>query len=179
MRTLWSHKNAARDVCRRIPLKTRGKLYVSPMPYGPYDTGNAILRRYRKKGINQVVVLAMQEEIERKGRKDLFNLYAKAKMEITHFPFPDLTAPILKDMDGLIQGIVQDLETRNVAIHCNAGVGRTGVITGCVIAQHLHYSGEEALAYLQEQVLLDMTDEQKRFVTRWTHDKHTASQLVP
>ena len=176
-RTVFGHKKDARDVFKRIPLNTPCKLYVSPMPYGPYDPDNKLMGRYKKFAIKRVIVLASEDEIVRKGRKDLFDRYAAMGIEVTHFPFPDLTAPILEDMRGLVASIIDDLQHRNLAIHCNAGVGRTGVVSACIIRSRMRCSGEEALGYLQEQMLREITDEQKRFVIRWAEKDRLQNQL--
>ena len=39
------------DTCVRIPLDVKGRLFCSPMPFGPYDPGNALLKIYKQRKI--------------------------------------------------------------------------------------------------------------------------------
>jgi len=77
----------------RTPMAGPGALYASPMPYGPYDRLNRMLRNYRRNRVKAVVVLVTEEEIARKCRRDLLGLYEKYGMDALHFPVPDLTSP--------------------------------------------------------------------------------------
>jgi len=61
-------------VFRRIPLLSSGQLFASPMPFGAYDRGNRILKIYKRKGIDHVIMLVTEEELEEKARRDLKRL---------------------------------------------------------------------------------------------------------
>lgn len=45
--------------------KLKGRLYVTPMPYGPYDVHNRAMEYIRKYNISHVVILLTDEEIEK------------------------------------------------------------------------------------------------------------------
>jgi len=156
----------------RIPLPAKGKLYVSPMPYGPYDTANQLLRTYRKARIKAVIPLVTEKEIEQKAKRNLFKAYTKAGIEILHYPVPDLTSPKREDVVAAVEALEQHLvvDGTNVAVHCNAGIGRTGVIVSCVVQRLLQLPVQEIADYLRQYMMIDMTDEQRRFVAAWCAD---------
>ena len=41
------------------------------------------------------------------------------------------------------------MQGRKAYVHCWGGVGRTGIVAGCYLIEHGHYTGEAALAQLQ------------------------------
>ena len=156
----------------RIPLPAKGKLYVSPMPYGPYDTANQLLGSYRRARIHAVIPLVTEDEISRKAKRNLFKAYTKAGIEILHYPVPDLTSPKREDVLAAVGALEQHLvhEGVNVAVHCNAGIGRTGVIVSCVVQRLMQLPVGEIADYLRQYMMIDMTDEQRRFVAAWCDD---------
>ena len=44
----------------RIPLKSKGRLFVSPMPYGPYDKFNEVINSYKHYKVRNVVILVTE-----------------------------------------------------------------------------------------------------------------------
>ncbi|MDA0991428.1 MAG: hypothetical protein O3A51_11840 [Verrucomicrobia bacterium] len=159
-------------VFAEIPLGCRGKLYVSPMPYGPYDRFNRLLKIYRGHGVRRVAMLVSADEAARKSRRDLFTLYAAAGIGVIHYPIADLTAPTSHGIDELLTAIQEALSRHHVAMHCNAGVGRTGVVAACLVQRINGSTGEAALAYVQRYMQINMTDEQRRFVLVWAGRPH-------
>ncbi len=151
----------------RIPLPTKGRLYVSPMPYGPYDVRGALFRTYRRTGISAVFTLVTDEELAKKAKKDLLQLYAMSGIRVFRLPFRDLTAPVADEFDRFVPTLLAHLETDNLAIHCNAGVGRTGVAAACLVALAYRISGERAIEHVRAQMMTDLTDEQVRFVAKF------------
>lgn len=153
----------------RIPLKAQGRLYASPMPYGPYDPFNRLIKEYRGKHIDIVVPLVTDEEVKKKAARDIYKVYAKEGLDVLKFTIPDLTSPSLEEVSTSIGRIVQQLlDGKRIVVHCNAGLGRTGVVLACVVARVEGRSGDEAIAFIKQFLHLNMTDEQIRFVGKWT-----------
>ena len=58
------------DFLTEIPLKLPGKVYRSPMPFGPYDRLNQVWSLYQENNIRQVVVLVEKQEYLVQAHKD-------------------------------------------------------------------------------------------------------------
>ncbi len=154
--------------CVRIPLETKGKLYVSPMPFGPYDPGNALLKVYRQKNIAFVVMLVTDVELAKKAKRDVIGIYKKHGIEPIRFPFADYTSPELHQFSKVVDQAAGYLRAgANVAVHCNAGVGRTGVMTCCIVRDIMKIPAQEAIEYVKQHMQTKMTDEQMRLVGRF------------
>ena len=42
---------------------------------------------------------------------------------------------------------------KNIAIHCHAGVGRTGMFAACLARETLGLTGEQAISWVRERIL--------------------------
>ena len=158
-------------IFQQIPIDCGGSLFVSPMPYGPYDTLNRVIRCYRRRHVERVVVLVTEDEIRRKCKRNLMAVYRKAGIRVEHNPVADLTAPKAQQLEDIIESTVGWLQNERIAVHCNAGVGRTGVVVGCLAARMLHLRGEQALDFVHEHMHVNLTNEQKRFICDWANTR--------
>lgn len=154
--------------CVRIPLDAKGKLFVSPMPCGPYDPGNKLLKIYKQNRIGFAVMLVTDAEIEKKAKRDILALYKQNGIEPIRFPIADYTSPELHPFSKVVDRVSGYLRAgANVAVHCNAGVGRTGVMAGCIVRDFLGLEAEEARTYIRQYMQTNMTDEQRRLLARF------------
>lgn len=93
-------------------------------------------------------------------------------------PIPDHGVPLepehMSEIIEVIDGLLAD--GRNLYLHCRAGIGRTGMVVGCYLAQHGR-RGDAALdalnalwsgsARARSWPSIPETDEQRNFVYRW------------
>ena len=54
-----------------------------------------------------------------------------------------------------------------MAVHCNAGVGRTGVMTCCIARNFSEKMPAEAIDAVRQFMQTNMTDEQMRLIDRF------------
>lgn len=161
-----------------IPIGQKGRLYVSPMPFGRYDTFNEILDLYKRHRIHKVIVLVTDEEIEKKARKNPLTQYRRLGIETIRFPFKDFLSPVYARFAEVMPEILESLESERVCIHCNAGVGRTGLVTSCIIALLENMDGREAMTYVKSHMMTDLTEGQQRFVVQWVDEYAPALRLT-
>src|SRR5438552_448219 len=92
----------------------------------------------RQQGIEVLVSLT-----EDPVRRDRIN---DAGLLVVHEPIQDMEAPTQEQLDRCVAAIDRALENNlGVAVHCTAGLGRTGVILACHLVSH-GMSADNAIA---------------------------------
>lgn len=90
-------------------------------------------------------------------------------------PIEDFGVPTVEAMRQTLSTLAAALGAGgNVYLHCRAGIGRTGTVSGCLLVEQ-GFGADEALALLQRKwqatglhgLRVPETDEQRRFVLRW------------
>lgn len=151
----------------RIPLDVKGRLFVSPMPYGPYDPYNQLMKTYKSNRVQYAIMLVTDRELEIKAKRDIIKAYNQAKIEPLRFPFPDLTSPPVAELTAFIHEVVDLLKQgKRMALHCNAGVGRTCVVASGIVRILTGCDAPAAIEVIKKYTHLDMTDEQKRAIAK-------------
>ena len=135
-----------------IPFGTPGRLYRSVMPSSRmFDPQDEVLDLYLQAGIEMVVVLATDEDIATHAAGDLLARYRQAGIEVLPAPVRDFSAPPQGAWDGALQQVAAHLHSgRTLAIHCHAGIGRTGMFCACLAQDLLGYSAEESIQWIRQ-----------------------------
>lgn len=97
-------------------------------------------------GINTIVCLLETAEMVQHGLQQEGELCQQAGLDFVHFPISDSQTPADADaFRELVNGLHERLQAgQNVAIHCRAGIGRTGVLAGCILVKD-GIAGDDAI----------------------------------
>ena len=138
----------------RLPFGLPGQIYRSPMPYSPFfDPTHQVMPGYREVGVEVVVVLASWEEILEKTSRDLQMEYRKAGMHVIYAPASDYGVP---DESVMQEALAETLRAaragKTVAMHCHAGLGRTGIFAACLAKVVFGFGGREAFTWVRKSI---------------------------
>lgn len=107
------------------------RLIATHMP-GP--TG---LRELRSQGIDTVISLTIGSPDER--------VIKASGLKHHHFPLADMSAPDMGFIERFVGILQHELDQgRKVAVHCGAGLGRTGTLLACYFVNE-GFSADEAI----------------------------------
>ena len=139
---------------------------------GDYSDARVRLARFREAGINYFIDLT--EPGEMPAYRHLLPVHAK----YTNSPIADSRVPQgPAQMQGLITEIRAAIEARRpIYLHCRAGIGRTGLVAGCYLADESG-NGKKAIKQLNELwreserslswPQVPQTPEQTDYIRRW------------
>jgi hypothetical protein len=160
-----------------------GRLLAGEYPIGAdYGDARARLAQFRDSRVNYFIDLTQAGELP--AYRHLLPVHTK----YLGSPIPDSSTPQdPAQISGLLADIHSALESKRVVyLHCRAGIGRTGLVVGCFLAEQSG-NGKEALKELNrlwrecERSLdwpkVPQTAEQADYIRRWPQLKsETASR---
>ena len=146
-----------------IPLRLPGVVLASAMPFSGYDPDGELLELFCDLHISAVVVLCTLEEILSVSGRDLPALYASAGMQVISLPIADLGTPDLPALESAVRVALEHVSAGgNLAVHCHAGVGRTGLFTACLASRVQGIAGEQALQWIRQFIPHAIETEKQR-----------------
>lgn len=140
------------------------------MSFRKYDPEGVIDEAYRSYEISVIVLLAEDHECKEKAGRDLKGLYTKDGFRVVHLPIVDFSTPKAMDLRLALDVTAREAQSgRHIAIHCSAGIGRTGLFTTCLAKKLLNLPGEEAIEWVRQHIPHAVeTPEQQQFVVKIT-----------
>ncbi len=147
-----------------IPFGLPGKIYRSPMPFGPYDRQNQVWPLYQENHVRGVVVLVEKQEFLAHAHRDLLAFYRSTGLDIIHFPIPDFQVPKNDGLMAAIEDVItQAQDGNNIAVHCLAGIGRTGIFIACMAKQQQKVNGQASIRWVRQFIpgALENLDQEK------------------
>jgi protein-tyrosine phosphatase len=154
-----------------IPQKHSGQLAIMPRPRSG-DWLEDELKAWRKENVDVVVSLLTTPEIMELELNSEDVICSSHEMMFITFPIGDRQVPVsLTDTAQLINQIDKLLrQGKNVAIHCRAGIGRSGLISACVLVkQGFDVSAAFETISKARGIEVPDTDEQKAWVLSNVH----------
>ena len=135
-----------------LPFGLPGKIYRSPMPDSPaFDPSHKVIRAYNDVGIEVVVMLTLTSEAETIRGSDLLQTYHDLGLQVIHAPTRDFSVPEEGVFEPALKAALAAANNgRTLAIHCHAGVGRTGTFAACLARMVFGFNGQEAIDWVRQ-----------------------------
>jgi len=149
-----------------LPFYLPGRIFRSPMPFSIYDPGGNCLTQFKLQNVTVIVLLAEKEEyLERTGR-NLESIYKQEGFQVIHLPMPDFGVVPKRELEEAVEETINHAKAgRNIAIHCHAGHGRTGLFVALLAKKVLGLRGEEAIDWTRTYIPDSLqSDERRRLV---------------
>ena len=128
----------------RIKLDAPGALFVMARPAA--DHLHETLTSLKRGGIGRVVSLLSGDETRELKLGEEGALCAELGLAFTSFPIADYDIPEPAGFSSLIGAVKNDLDAGvNLAVHCKAGIGRSGTLACCILKTY-GFDSDEAIA---------------------------------
>ena len=142
----------------------QGALFVMPKPSS--DDLQQDINDFRQLGVSSVLSLLQTEEQIELGLSSQQSTCKQQGIEYLSFPIQDRGYPQLKELKQFLSPLIKQVENgTKIAVHCKGGIGRTGIVSCCLLIEH-GYSAKEAIELVSNARGRSVpdTDEQKAFV---------------
>ena len=143
-----------RGLLTELPYGLQGKVYRSPMPFSRlFDPTGRIMDAYLAVGVAVVVMLTPEDEIRHETGLDLREAYKRHGLQVIAAPVEDFSVPEVGAFQAPIVAALEAAKAgKTIAIHCQAGLGRTGTFAACLAKVVFGMGGDEAVVWVRRFV---------------------------
>lgn len=140
------------DSLIELPYGLAGTIYRSSLPFSPlFDSDGRLIAAYEAAGVDTVVILNTVEEMQRLIGFNLATHYKVLGYTVLHAPVPDFQAPSEGVFRPALESTLAAAQNgHTIAIHCHAGIGRTGTFTACLAKMVFGVTGDAAIAWVRK-----------------------------
>lgn len=148
----------------RLKTNVSGHMHLMPAP--PANKLELVCQLLAERGVSQLVSLLSDDDVAALGLENEPAVAEAQGLEFIGFPIADFGLPEAETFSWIVARLCGSLkESRSIAIHCRAGIGRTGTMASCILKE-LGYSGEEAIERVTaaRNTQVPDTEEQRQFI---------------
>jgi len=148
-----------------VPFAAPGRLFIMPKPSGEWLVED--IAHYRDLGVDVVVSMLEQTEAASLGLSNEGDVCADHGVDFLSFPIADRGLPEEKAFKLLVRDVTNRIEDgQSVAVHCRAGIGRSGMLVSVVLAGFLG-TADQAIQTVSEARGVEVPDTaaQRSFVS--------------
>jgi protein-tyrosine phosphatase len=136
-----------------LPFGLPGRVIRSPMPFRAGDTQGEVFSQYLEQHVAVVVVLVDDAECLARSGRHLRQFYESNGLEVIHLPIPDFDVPTQEALSTAIETTLARLrDGKNIAVHCYAGYGRTGMFLACMARRVWGMPAMEAIEWVRSYI---------------------------
>ena len=154
----------------RLKTNVPGQAYLMPSP--PAKALNEVSQQLVERDVSLLVSLLADEDIRSLGLQDGLPTVVGRGLELKHFPIVDFGLPEPVAFRVLVSELCAALEQgTSIAIHCWAGLGRTGMLASCIL-KGLGHPSEDAMQRVAAArgVTIPDTEVQRQFIHEFRLD---------
>jgi protein-tyrosine phosphatase len=137
-----------------IPLGLPGAVYRAPLPFGAFDLQLSTLTELQQAQVDVVYSLVEPIEWTLKAIRDAREPLSESGIQRVDFPIQDFSVPQdVAVFQAAVGGALQHAQQgRSIAVHCNAGMGRTGLFLAEMVIQHFGWDVNETVEWLRQYI---------------------------
>jgi len=121
------------------------------MPFSIYDPEKLAFPEMKENNVSIVVLLTEDYEYKEYTGEDLKAFYLEEGLKVIHLPIVDFSIPHREELETILDDVLgYALNGKNIAVHCLAGQGRTGLFIAMLARRIFGFSGKEAILWVRQ-----------------------------
>ncbi len=121
------------------------------MPFSSFDPDREVFNAYQQAEVSVVVMLTSDAEAFDKTGVELRKYYREHGFQVFYLPIEDYHAPQKAAVLETLESVEMAARSgKHVAVHCHAGVGRTGTFLACLARRMFKMPARQAIQWVRK-----------------------------